>query len=97
MSHRRHEPLESLDLADDRERWAEMEARQFELNAEYLRDECLPGWLDKLKGSWHPDIAKQIFEICLKMQNYEAMADQLRRPRYIRQEQDSYRAAGLIP
>lgn len=69
----------------ERERWAEVEARQFEKNADYLV-ECLPGWL---ANSPNADSFQKCAEITIRIDAWKQAARSLRQPYYMRLERES--------
>ena len=66
----------------EREQWAEIEARQFEKNADAL-EECIAGWL---KNPLHYSNTQKASEIAIRVETWRAAARALRQPYYIRVE-----------
>jgi hypothetical protein len=79
--------------ATDQERWAETEAKQYDRFVEHFRKDIIPGWIDRVQKRPHSINAKELYEALVVMENYERVADQLRRPRRIRIENEAYERA----
>lgn len=78
IAYRRHPA--ARDLTTEREKWDECHARQFEKNADYLRD-LLSAWV--LRGEY-----SKAHEISLKIRFYEEAAQAMRQPKAIREERE---------
>jgi hypothetical protein len=76
----------------DQERWAEAEAKQYDSFVRHFEDEIFPGWLKRIQARPHSMGAKELYEALVIKENYERVADQLRRPRRIRIEREAYEA-----
>lgn len=67
------------------EEWAEQHAKMFEQRAKSI-EELLPGW----EGKRYADAYVQCLHIVLKAAAYRELASDLRRSKWLRQEQESY-------
>ena len=68
----------------ERERWAEVEAQQFDKSADYLED-CRTGWLGKEPGL---EAYQKCAEITVRAQAWRDAATRLRQPYHIRLEME---------
>lgn len=73
---------------NDQERFAEEMALQFEERADGMEG-LYDGWLAKGITKFS---AQPIYEIALKVSIFRDLANEVRRPRYIRMEAEAYRA-----
>ena len=71
-----------LEDRTEREEWAELEARQFEKNADAL-EKCIAGWL---KNPLYYSNTQKAAEIAIRVETWRTAAHELRKPYYIRIE-----------